>query len=490
MPQPSNRFSGIYPFILAAALLGFSAALGGYTATGASMRYSGDDYCYSAVLQEHGFWGTQVFAYLHETSYGGNRFSLNLANAISSQIGPAASAVLPGLILALWVAGMSLALREICKLLGWAIRPLELALAAVSVAFFVLYLTPNLSQNFYWRSALLTYLLPMTVNTYLATVVLNRIASSGRLAVSAGLVLMLAFFSAGFSETVTALQVGLYTLACAAAGLALPRRVGWARHAMALAGAALFGSLLALAVLALSPANSLRQMSLPHPPGIVALVRMSLYNAYLFMRIALSKHLLALMACGLLFVGLSYLNSSRAPRAMPGWMPLIAGAAACLLAGYLLIVCAVAPSAYGESSYPDLRALITSWWVLIVETGVIGWLAGKALFRWIGMRGTAVVPWAAAAGLIALCALPVAASLPVYTALPHYQRWATFWDTRDAQLRKAGQANTARAEVMQIDHVIQDVSELSQNPSFWYNVCAARYYGVKQIVADLPGWDK
>jgi len=74
MRQPSNRFSGIYQLILAASLLSFTAALGGYAATGAFMRYSGDDYCYSAVLNEHGFWGTQAYAYLYETAYGGNRF--------------------------------------------------------------------------------------------------------------------------------------------------------------------------------------------------------------------------------------------------------------------------------------------------------------------------------------------------------------------------------------------------------------------------------
>ena len=491
MHQPSNRFFRIYPFILAAALLGFGAALSGYLATGAFMRYSGDDYCFSAVVAERGFWDTQVYAYLHPTTFAGNRFSSNLVIGISSVVGPGASAVLPGLILALWIGGMALALRELFRLSGRRISPLVQALAAAAVAFFVLYLTPNLGQSFYWRAANVTYLLPMTVNTYLAALVLNRINSANRLAASTAPVLVLAFFSGGFSETVTAMQIGLYVLACTGAGLASRRRAGWARRAIWLAGAALLGSLLALAVLALSPITYLRQLTLPPPPGILALVRMSLYNAYIFMRIALSQHLWVLVLCGSLFAALSYLYSSRGPYTPPALKSLAAGAAACLVISYLLVVCTIAPSAYAQSSYPDLRALIAPWWVLMIEIGILGWLVGQALFRWVGVgaRGSAAVRFAAAISLLTFCALPLTASFQLYALLPRYQRWAAFWDARDALLRKAGQANVARVEVMQIDKVIQDVGELRPDPTFWYNVCAAQYYGVKQIVADLPGWD-
>jgi hypothetical protein len=437
--------------------------------------------------------GTQVYAYLYETSYGGNRFSLNLADAIGSAAGPRASGLWPGLILVLWVAGMALALSELFKATGRKVPLPGLLLAGCGVAFFVLSLTPNLSQSFYWRSALFTYLLPMTVNTYLTAFVLNRLRHKGNLAISAGLVLIFAFFAAGFSETVTALEIGIYALVFAAGSFALFRKVSWSRRLSWLAGAALIGALLALVVLVLSPANHIRQQSLPPPPGFAALVRMSLYNAYIFLRISFSKHLGVLTLAGLAFLAVSYLTSAQPAKInIPR---LAARITAALAAIYLLVVCVVAPSAYGESSYPDLRALIAAWWVLVAGIGTLGWMAGEFLAEWAAAshltpKTAAAARFGAAIVLLALCALPIIIAFQTYAQLPRYQKWAAFWDTRDAQLWQDSRANVSTAEVIQLDHIIQDVGELSPQPTFWYNVCAARYYGVKQIVADLPGWDK
>jgi hypothetical protein len=45
-------------------------------------------------------------------------------------------------------------------------------------------------------------------------------------------------------------------------------------------------------------------------------------------------------------------------------------------------------------------------------------------------------------------------------------------------------------EVMQLDHVIPDVGELNPDPGYWYNQCAAGYYGIDSISANQPGWDQ
>jgi hypothetical protein len=126
---------------------------------------------------------------------------------------------------------------------------------------------------------------------------------------------------------------------------------------------------------------------------------------------------------------------------------------------------------------------------------MLGWLAGQFLARVIGTKFTqpsaiTAIRLVVILGLLAICALPVAVSAQTYAQLPRYQRWAAYWDDRDAQLRQDSRENVSTAEVMQIDHIIQDVADLSPKPTFWYNTCAARYYGVKQIMADLPGWDK
>ncbi len=502
----SDRSSHLTPFVFAAALLAFGFGLSGYAANGTFMRYSGDDYCYSAVLAEHGFWQTQTFAYLYVTTYAGNRFSVNLVTAIGSMVGPLANAVLPGLVLILWIGGMTLFLIEHFRSVHESLHLFEGLLAAGTVAFFVLQTTPNLGQSFYWSAGLLTYLLPMTVNTYLAARVLNRIQSSAHLRLDGILILVFSFMSAGFSETVAALQTGIYALVLLAVWIykrsqtsrnvdkKLPSRAVW------LTSAALLGTLIAMAVLALSPANYLRQMSLPHPPGLLALVRMSFYNAYVFTHVAISKQIWQLALCGLFFLGLGCLSAMGQPPKSPRVAHYLIRILACVAASYLLVVCTMAPSVYAETSYPDQRVLIVSWWIVMIETGSLGWLTGQILSRWLQARAyhapinakslTMAVSLTACLAVLAISAFPVAASRTLYAQLPRFQRWAAFWDARDAQLWQASHANVARVEVIQIDHIIQDVSELSPEPTFWYNVCAARYYGVKQIVADLPGWDQ
>jgi hypothetical protein len=218
---------------------------------------------------------------------------------------------------------------------------------------------------------------------------------------------------------------------------------------------------------------------------------MSLYNAYIFIRIAISKNFFPLLICGVIFTVLGYLDSTHIGQKRLDLKSLVAGAAACLIVAFLLIVCAMAPTAYAESDYPDFRALILPWWIFISEIGILGWLAGQVLFRWFGGEtgGSKAVQVTGLICLIVSCAIPLMASVQVYRVLPRYMRWAEFWDARDVLLRKAGMANATRIEVIQIDRIIQDVSELKPDPKFWYNVCAARYYGVKQIIADLPGWD-
>jgi hypothetical protein len=84
---------------------------------------------------------------------------------------------------------------------------------------------------------------------------------------------------------------------------------------------------------------------------------------------------------------------------------------------------------------------------------------------------------------------PIYASMKIYNDYPKYQRWATFWDKRDQEIRSAMQKNIMNLEVVNIDHIIPQVGDLSADPGYWYNGCAAGYYGVGSISANQPGWD-
>ena len=481
--------------ILAVTCTSFAAALSGYLVLGTFMRYSGDDYCYSAVLVERGFIQSQVYAYLHATTFAGDRFSLNLASFISSLVGPIASAVLPGLILILWVVGMFLTLREAARIIHVQIHPLIILLGVEVTAFFTLYMAPNLGQSLFWRSGMLPYLMPMMVNSYLVALVLNRIRVPTRHPLTWILLLLLSFLAAGFSETVAAMQMGFYIIAFS--GICVVKKLGsgWAEHAFWPLTAVLAGTLLAMIVMVLSPANHPRQVGLPPPPGLVRLVWMSLENAVVFIKISLYKQFLPNAICGLMFLALSCLYYISQPakgtsEAVRFLIELIVS----LVSGFLLIVCCMAPSAYALSTYPDLRVLVAPDWVMVMEIGIVGWLIGKAFSGLVcakeKVKEASAIMIGAAFVVLAIGAVPLVTARDVFAQVPRYQRWAAYWDIRDAQIRNARQENTTGIEVMEIDHIIPAVSELRADPGFWYNVCAARYYRVNWIAANQPGWDK
>jgi hypothetical protein len=485
------------------ACLTLVAAFSGYIATGSFMRLSGDDYCFGAVETEHGFWQGLVHAYLRETAFDGDRFSLDITSLFSSWVGPLASAILPGLVLLLWMAGTYLAVRGLFDLLGrnteksGSFHTFQILLISGLVIFFSLYLAPNLGQSLYWRSGLLTYLMPMTVFTYSIAFFINSIGVYRVRWLRWTTLFVLALFAAGFSEAVAALELGFYGLVLVSALILLKWRGDNSRRVLKPLSALLCGTILAMVIMLLCPANAPRQIGLPHPPGIGQLIYMSLQNGVVFYNISLYNHLLPYILCGLIFVAISCLYYMRQPAKdgqrsntfiIKRFTILFSYT---LIAGYLIVVNFMAPIAYAESSYPDLRSLITPGWVMVIQIGILGWLTGWMLSQWIKPRPR-TAQWVSTLAMIAILAaggLPLATTMNIYLELPRYERWAVFWNTRDTEIRLAKQENQTTIRVMEIDHIIQGVSELQPDPFFWYNVCAARYYGLQRIYANLPGWD-
>ena len=72
--------------------------------------------------------------------------------------------------------------------------------------------------------------------------------------------------------------------------------------------------------------------------------------------------------------------------------------------------------------------------------------------------------------------------------LPVVTRWSRLWDNRHQQLLAANAVNDVEIHVIELDHMIDGVGELSPDPGYWYNNCAEMYYGINAIIADQPGW--
>lgn len=481
------RSSHWYTIVFLFGCLAFAIALSAYVVTGSFMRMSGDDYCYGGEFRTLGFWGGQWHSYFSTLTYAGNRYSLTFFSAVAELFGPMANAVLPGLMVVLWLVGFFLALRSATRLTRW-----ESLLAAEALIFFTLWEAPEITQVLYWRSGMLPYLAPMVVDTWLAASIMAQ-ARRGRASWLGGVgCFFLAIVAGGFSETAAALQASLLGLACLAAWIGLSRQATWGRPALLAGAAALAGACVALAILLLCPTNLVRRGISAPLPELTSVVGMSLANAWSFVRFSIQGLILPVGINGLVFLLLGYQAKTGAQPVgfFRAFQRAVIAGTAIGLGVFVLVVSAVAPTAYVNSTYPEPRALFPSQYALVVGISGMGWVAGRFLatgFR-PGKRLSVVLAWGALLVLVTCFVYPPYAGGKIVADLPRYRRWTTYWDARDQQIRAAQARGQQEIEVVQIDHIIPRVGELSPDPGFWYNNCAAQYYGLKAIRANQPGW--
>lgn len=494
----SSFFHKTIQIILILAGLAFLTPLLALVINGSFMRLSGDDYCYRAVVRQVGFWADPIYSYFNVVMYSASRFSLTLLYDISSLLGPWVNGAQPGLAVVLWGIGLYGALRALSNLLGVPAGRLEVGLAAAAVEFFSLYYSPALEQVVYWQSAMLTYLAPLVVFTFVLGIIL-RSPQGRRFPWYGGVGLfLLSFLAGGFSETADALEVGLLGLTLLIVLWEMRRGKSQFKSMLLPVCVSMAGVLLALLVLFLSPNNHLRQVSLnlPPPPDLPTLIVDSFYNVRVFVSIAVRKQTLPNLGAvvfGFVLTGLILMRTQKRLRVnLRGWiLGMTADAIVCL--GLLFAI--MTPSVYGQSSYPIARALINAQFVIVLGAVFAGGLTAVWWMSWFRDRILASDHRKAALGAaLAACLLltgffPVQKALEQFSQTSRYQRWSVFWDQRDALIRDAAAHNQREIDVVEIDKIIPDIGELNANPDAFYNNCAEMYYGMEQIRATLPGWD-
>jgi hypothetical protein len=158
---------------------------------------------------------------------------------------------------------------------------------------------------------------------------------------------------------------------------------------------------------------------------------------------------------------------------------------------YLLVLSSMLAFSFAQQAYLELRAEVIPRYILTLAQAIAGCIAGIIAWR-LARRAKLVKPAVILAGLVlvACFALPLWTGRVYWGELPRYQRWAFFWDQRDLALQGARGANQMEVHVVQIDHIIPRVGDLSPQSDGWYNQCAAIYYRLEAISADLPGWDE
>lgn len=456
------------------------------------MRYSGDDYCYAAYSTRLGFLRDAWISFFSVSDYNGNRFSLTFFSALVDQFHPRANGVLPGVAILLLISGMVFLILAVIKLGCQPILKAEILALAIIIVFFTLFEAPDLAQILYWRSGMLPYLAPIITGTFLlALIVWQAQAKKISWLVLVG-VFLLAWIGGGFSETAVALQITTLLLFLLWVVLPWRRKDDKGKRMGVTAASGLLGSLIAMMLLILSPSNLPRLANLPSHPGWLDFLSMILNDSRIFISWSIKTlylpNLIMILIIGILSVRIHQdqpKESHSTPRRLVVKLILVP-----VLTEILILACC-APSAYIRSEYPELRALITARIVMVGAAACFAWFMGEGTSLIINRFKPSLTKWLPMGAILSvvLGIYPLMATTNILADLPRFERWAYFWDQRDRQIRIQKQNGVLDLQVVQIDHIIPRVAELSPDENYWYNNCAEAYYGVHSIRANQPGWD-
>jgi hypothetical protein len=462
-----------------------------HTIVGSTMRLSGDDYCYSGVLKSYGFWNAQIDSYTSAPFFHGNRFALTLFSSITGLFDPLGNAILPGLVLFMWLLGLTLLLRKNLGFMGGNSRLVVWIALALSffIIFFTLELTPDVTQSLYWRSGMIPYLIPLVMTLFIAHLIRSGMQKPPRFPRMMAL-FVLSWLTGGLSETSAVFLVAFLGIGLLLTFLLKERQE--ANRARLMIISALIGVLLALFMLMFSPVTSriLNKEQFNHDIWFV--LSMTLENLKVFLARSLKYQWIILGSIFCLFVFSSLLFGfwkKTFPRIELSHLFLkfiiISGSF------MILIFSVLFPSAYARNMYPENRTMIMAEFVLAVFVASIGWFSGEVIKNYLAQfrRTLAALVICLAMVVIGISVIPIRSANNLLIGLPRYQRWASFWDQRNSQIGIEKESGKVALEVMQLDHIIPDVGDLSPDPAYWYNVCASLYYEVSSISANQPGWD-
>lgn len=478
--QKIFNFARKEPFyILCIALaLSLSAGLVAFAYLGFFSRYGADDYCFTrALFKFDNIFEAAWWWYIHTS----NRYTTMFLVGFSEWFGRSAISFLPALAVLLWTIGLSGALARASILLEFP-RPrlTGFVLAAMSI-FFTLWQAPNRYQSLYWRAGLVTYLTPLIFFSYLTWVLLNEIRRPPRgCRGEAGVIALTAFgfFAAGgLSETTLAMQIGALALTLFAVFLFV--RGDSRKRLLPLLIAGVIASLIALVVVFLAPANQFRIRVFGAPPALPAIVLKSLRFALDFIYVSAKSMPLPTLVTLLTAAALGWLLTASAIR-----RPAVIALGG-ILTAYAIIVCAMAPSIYGQGSYPGARSLVGAQFVLVSATITVGLSLGMEARRQAGnslafLRRSEAANIILAVALILSTAYNVRVTGQILALERHYHKRALAWDARDLQIRQAVAQGARKLTVDELDSIggIREYS--TQNR--WVNRCAAEFYGLDLLL--------
>ncbi len=485
-------------------LVAFSIALLAHAYVGSFSRMLADDYCFTAVLQEHGFWGFQKDYF--QTQNG--RFAGALAMTFGFRGHGKLIPYLPGIAIVLWVSILAWGIVQWQRIAGKIRSILAALVLAESIVVATLVLMSVTFQSLYWASGMLNYLPPLMLVPLYAGLVSKgiRASKSGCRAAWFALSFVTAFFGAGFSETAFTLQLALLSLtiiAIATNFVRLPKRA-----TLSFLFGGLVASALATAVRLSAPGNHARlameNLGSEGKPArsLLALVtctlRFGLESLHRSIFTSRSTTAAIVLLSAIVAFHLADLTNEKSAESMSRQRLLLWLVALPLLAFVLVLSCYLPAgyiAAYVHAGFvPPPRLAVAPQFAFFSCACAWGYLLGIAMVRVLtGGKNwtTTAVSWGSVILVIAILVVPLNDARHTLEIAPTMRHFAREWDGMDRTLRAAKQSGSTRVEIPLLPHTLRyqnrvflySVHVLDSDPTNWVNECAEQYYGLDSIVA-------
>ena len=245
-------------FVFIVGLILFLAGVGLFSYLGYYNRYWADDWCYNADFKNLGFLET-LSGYAYNVTYTPSRYSVTIFAGLIQAFEIFGMQLMTPLTVTIWLAGLAYLFYNVAGMAGYRLSKWLVILAASTIAYFSIYLSPHIFQSLYWRTGMLTYFTPLVFLPWIfvfITMHSNREKPSVLLTM---LVFVLALLGGGFSEASSSVLVstlGLYTLI---AGIGNFQKRSWAVKTFVPAMVALAGAVAAMTLLVFAPTTQVRK---------------------------------------------------------------------------------------------------------------------------------------------------------------------------------------------------------------------------------------
>ena len=476
-----NRWARLLFYILLLAIL---SSLALYAYLGTFTRYMADDYCSAAALKTEGFWGAQSFWWQNWSGRYSFSFVVSLVEMLGLKIVP----ILPGLAIAIWLFSMVWGSLPLLRNLNIP-HAIASGLFLASVAIWSTYRTvDDYPQIVFWQTGILTY--PISIILFFLGLGLALRRASHPDPMKWWELLLwfsLAFAAGGFSETGVVVQAVLLAILLM---VVILTKNNHKRRLIPILLATLIGSVLSLLVIALAPGNSVRSGGFQGIPPFVQTFPGSLIETLGFLPSLAARHttlfvfeLLAGAFFAYFFVPmeLQFKKSSIAIYFAASLLFALLGIWACIAPAYLL-----------RGGMPPQRVMLSAYFLaacLVIFWGILG----AVMLRSILPRTSLAAQGWISLGLLTLVmlwgVLPFANSQ--LKLIPPLRNYTLLWDERNLKLLVSAQNGEAVILTTDLSRVnalnelrtrLWLVGDLETAPDNWINVCAARYYGVEQIL--------